>query len=650
MKTLKTCVAMAMVLAVAGLAAAQTIDDIQYYDPATGAPASPYDGQTVTVNGTVYVVAGTYNSGTHYIQGATGGIQFFASGTGLTIGDQVEVTGTVSAFSGELQIASPSITTTGHTVEPTPVQTTPSGILQSAEPYEFIGSFAAVVGEIATKSASQFTIMDEGGGTDSLIVYIDSDTGINIDDVAVGDIYMVKTPVTNFNGLIELKPRQQSDLVENPGGDTVPVIQGVNLDNWVPLSSTPIAVSAQITDNSAVASASVYYRNNNTDGNTPSAWMNAAMTHGAGDTWSGTIPAPHSLDRIDFYLSATDDGNQTVYNPGSAPTTFRQCAIGLKTIYQLQYVNPDSSSQDSPYLNKVINVKGVVTAGTNDVGAPSKFVIEAQDPGPYGGYRYGGVLVYEGTAQYEYYRGDVVEVGGFVDEYNFLTELQPHNGSAVNLVGFGAELPPAERAHTRVLADDVLTDGNGRLAEAYEMVWVKTYASVVLDTLGFGSYIISDTGARPDSCVVEPYVDLTYQPTLGDVIYAEGFMNYQFGEPQIVPISDEFITLTGWVGVEDDTPTVLPAGGFKSVYPNPFNPMAKISFVLNRDNLTQLNIYNIRGELVRSLVNEPLRMGDYTFTWDGTDVNGHAMASGQYFARLRIGKTVYQVRKLSLVK
>ena len=39
----------------AGLAAAQTIDEIQFYDPVTGDPASPYDGQNVTVEGVVYV-------------------------------------------------------------------------------------------------------------------------------------------------------------------------------------------------------------------------------------------------------------------------------------------------------------------------------------------------------------------------------------------------------------------------------------------------------------------------------------------------------------------------------------------------------------------------------------------------------------------
>ena len=162
-------------------------------------------------------------------------------------------------------------------------------------------------------------------------------------------------------------------------------------------------------------------------------------------------------------------------------------------------------------------------------------MVQERNPGPYGGYRFGGVLCYEGTASNEYYRGDIVEIAGKGSEFNFLTEIIPHNGNAVNLVDFADELPPAERAHTRVLADDVLTDGNGRLAEAYETVWVKTYASSVLDTLGFGEYIISDTGARADSVVVDTYAQLTYEPTIGDLVQVEGFMDYAFGAPRVTP-------------------------------------------------------------------------------------------------------------------
>jgi len=632
---------MLAVLMTAGLAAAQTIDDIQYYNPVTGAPESPYAGQVVTVSGTVYVVAGTYNTGTQYIQNETGGIAFFLASTGLEIGDVVEVTGTVGLFQGEIQISSPSFSLTGSAPEPTPIPLTPAALLAD---YEYVGSFVAVTGVVASKTTGQFTLE---AGTDDLVVYIDADTGIDIGAVAVGDEYLVKSPAVVFNGLIELKPRMQSDLVEDPSGDTVPVISGIRAENYVPMANEPIVIRATIEDNSAVASAILRYRNS--DGTTPGAWNSVAMVAQGGDLYQGTIPANHPQSQVDYYIEATDDGAQTVTNPGDAPDGFYSIAVGLTSIYAMQYAHPDSTSQNTPYLGKVLNIAGVVTAGTGEAGAPSKFVVQAQNTGPYGGYAFGGVLVYEGTAANEFYRGDVVEVGGYGNEYFGLTEMEPHNGDAINLLAFGADLPVPARVKTRVIADDVLTDGTGKLGEAWESVWVKTWASQVLGVSAFDEYYISDTAAWSDSCEVEPALELTYVPTVGDVILVEGYVDYAFGAFQVTPLADEYVILTDMVGV-DDTPTIEAAGGFKGIYPNPFNPATKISFVLNRDELAQLNVYNLRGELVRTLVNERLPMGDYELAFDGRDQSGQSLASGEYFARLRIGKTVMQVRKLSLVK
>lgn len=631
------------VMLTAGLVSAQTIDDIQYYNPETGAPESPYEDQTVTVQGVVYVPAGIYNGGTHYILGATGGISFFQSGTGLALGDEVSVTGTVDEFSGEIQIADPSITYLGSPGEPAPTPMTPGEVLFD---YENVGDFVSVIGEVTYKDGnSEFGLAVTGVDT-SLVVYIDSTTGINLGAVDVGDEYEVTSPVVVFNGLIELKPRYQSDLVEDPTGDTVPVIENPGVDNYVLMPGVGATFTAEISDNSAITAATMYYRES--DGENPGAWMSAGMSNAGGDVYTVSITAPLNAE-IDYYFQATDDGAQTVTLPGDAPAGYYSLAVGLTPIYDLQYVHPDSADGSSAYDGRVLNIRGIVTAGTGEVGAPSKFIVQEPEEGPYGGFAYGAVLVYEGSAAGEYYQGDEVEIGGYGNEYFGLTEMEPYNGNAINIIGFGNDLPAPARVSTRMLRDDTLEDGNGRFGEAWESVWVKTYAAVVLDTLGFGEYIISDTGAPADTVEVDPAVELTYQPTIGDVIFVEGYMDYDFGDYQVTPVADQFITLTDWVAVED-LPTIQGAGGFESIGPNPFNPLTTIKFVLNRAELTQLNIYNLRGELVRSLVNERLPMGGYSLEWDGRDASGATVASGQYFARLRIGSEVMQVRKLSLVK
>jgi len=653
----------ASVMLVAGLASAQTIDDIQVYD-AAGVPASPYAGQTVTLTGTVYVIGGTYNSGTHYIEDGTGGIQFFYNSSGLALGDVIELTGTVGSYSGEMQINTPSFTVLSSGPEATPKDLPLSTILSD---YEQVGDFIRTIGTVASVNPGtpgvangDFTIFD---GTDSLFVFVDKDTQIDMGAIQVGDLYQVASPCVNYNGLIEFKPRRQSDLLENPGGDTVPLIDNVNCTNWVRLANEPFEITADITDDYGITSALLYYRDNSRDGTSPGSWQSVAMSVQSGATYVGSIPAPHASDVVEFYLQATDTGAQVTRNPGSAPATYFTAAVGMTSIYSVQYVHPDSTSQLSPYNGQYVNIQGVITAAPGEAGAPSRMVVQEQQPssvitpitGDYAGtYAFGGVLVYYGAGlnPNDWFRGDLVQIAGRVSDYYGLTEFLPQDAGAIYLVDFGQELPPASRVATHVLADDVVgTDGNGALGEAWESVWVKTFTSAVIDTAGsaaYGEFMIADKDSRADSLIVAPANVLAYLPTPGDILTVEGYMDYAYGAFNIVPISDEFIVASAASPVPE---VISAAGGFDGpVSPNPFNPSTNINIVLNRDNLVQLNVYNIRGEKVRTLIQDRLPANSYKFTFDGKDDAGQALASGTYFARLRIGSEVMQVRKMALVK
>lgn len=622
-----------------------SIDAIQYYNPATGAPASPFNGQTVTVAGRLYVQKGTYNSGTHYLQGVDGGIQFFSNtAPALVYGDSIQVTGTVSTFSGEIQISPvTNITFHGNLPEPQPTFKTINELLTD---YENVGSYVATQGFIVgppTGTTSKTFLMHNAAG-DTITVFVDSDTGIDVSAVGTGDFYEVRSPCVNFNTLIELKPRRQSDLIENPA-TPAPVIDNVAAANWTPLSSTPIAISATITDgDGTITSARLYYRNS--AGDSLGAFSSVAMSNGGGGTWTGTIPTPHNLRQVDYYLEATDNDAQTTKNPAAAPNAFYSLAIGFTPIYTIQYVHPDSVSTYSPLFGKCVNVDAIVTYGTGEAGAPSRFVIQDKAGGPYT-----GLFVYEGSGTYgTVLPGDRVQIGGTIDEFFAFTELQPFTGAAVQLVSFGNDLPPPMYARTRDLADNTIgTDGNGRLGEQYEAGRVRTMAAAVVDTVGAGNYIISDTGARADSVLVDPLIALTYQPILGDNVIIEGWMDYSGGMYRLRPVRDEDI-ISGLTGVGDTTPQLLPAGGFVGIAPNPFNPKTQIEFALTRPNLVQLNVYNLRGQLVRKLAGGVLETGSHQVEWDGTDGFGSRVASGTYFARLRIGTEVLQVQKMQLVK
>jgi hypothetical protein len=79
-------------------------------------------------------------------------------------------------------------------------------------------------------------------------------------------------------------------------------------------------------------------------------------------------------------------------------------------------------------------------------------------------------------------------------------------------------------------------------------------------------------------------------------------------------------------------------------HPNPFNPITEIGFYLPTASRARLEIYNIMGQKVATLVDSELSMGEHSFSFDGGSV-----ASGVYFYRLETA-TGSQTRKMVLMK
>lgn len=69
--------------------------------------------------------------------------------------------------------------------------------------------------------------------------------------------------------------------------------------------------------------------------------------------------------------------------------------------------------------------------------------------------------------------------------------------------------------------------------------------------------------------------------------------------------------------------------------PNPFNPVTQISFTLPVDGHAELRVYNMLGQLLRTLVDGQVHAGVHTVTWDGKDEAGTALPGGVYLCVLR---------------
>lgn len=84
-------------------------------------------------------------------------------------------------------------------------------------------------------------------------------------------------------------------------------------------------------------------------------------------------------------------------------------------------------------------------------------------------------------------------------------------------------------------------------------------------------------------------------------------------------------------------------------FPNPFNPSTTLSFSLPSEMVCKLEIYNIRGQKVKTLLNESLQSGRHSIVWDGKDAHGRSVSSGVYFYRL-VTPNRTQTSKMLLMK
>ncbi len=94
----------------------------------------------------------------------------------------------------------------------------------------------------------------------------------------------------------------------------------------------------------------------------------------------------------------------------------------------------------------------------------------------------------------------------------------------------------------------------------------------------------------------------------------------------------------------------LPSPIVISTYPNPFVGQVNIRYNLDKSSRVKLQIYNLRGQLVKTLISESQSKGEQFAAWEGCDDSGRHLASGIYFLRLEIDGKQQKPHRLVLMK
>ncbi|MCK4404402.1 MAG: SBBP repeat-containing protein [candidate division Zixibacteria bacterium] len=210
-----------------------------------------------------------------------------------------------------------------------------------------------------------------------------------------------------------------------------------------------------------------------------------------------------------------------------------------------------------------------------------------------------------------------------------------------------------------------------------DTAWVRRYNgpgndydwayAIALDDSGY-VYVTGKRGSGTDS----DYATIKYYPD-GDTVWVRvynGPINggdraydlavddsgnvYVTGYSEGSGTGDDYCTIKYFQtasGVKDETGSRERPSEFdlSQNYPNPFNPTTKIEFTLSKSGFVTLQIYDVLGRKVRTLVSEDLSSGYKSVLWDGKNNDGKDVASGAYFYQLKVGD-FSEPKKMLLLK
>ncbi len=99
------------------------------------------------------------------------------------------------------------------------------------------------------------------------------------------------------------------------------------------------------------------------------------------------------------------------------------------------------------------------------------------------------------------------------------------------------------------------------------------------------------------------------------------------------------------IGMKENLDDIMRLG---SNYPNPFHAQTSIDYTVVEPGRVRIDVYNLSGKRVSNLVDKEVMPGEYTITWDGTDINGASLQSGIYIYKMSLSGRTKSERMIML--
>lgn len=301
-----------------------------------------------------------------------------------------------------------------------------------------------------------------------------------------------------------------------------------------------------------------------------------------------------------FWGNGVAEGGVSVYFESAPPLEV--------TVSEVQYTE-DLAAGASPLEGQVVEVSG--TATTDNGGYAGRFPMQDGE-GPWNG-------IWVTDAGFPVSSGDSLTVIGTVVENGGLTEIDLIEDLTVHSAG------------NPIFEPALLTPGEVDSSESYEGVLVRVEDVAVADDT-YDDWMVESDG----ECRVGRWSGYSYAPSIGDELHVTGVVGSLLDALKLQPRDD--LDIEPATGVPDKLPSVV---SLSQNLPNPFAAKTGIVYALPAGGHVLLEVYNVAGKVVRTLVDEERPAGTWTAVWDGCDEWEHRVSNGVYFYRLKTGgKTI----------
>lgn len=216
--------------------------------------------------------------------------------------------------------------------------------------------------------------------------------------------------------------------------------------------------------------------------------------------------------------------------------------------------------------------------------------------------------------------------------------LNDHNNLMVADLGIGEYFPlnnPGYQVINPVIVDQIITIPNTENCNLYSVLGIHADGtqwteSIILEGEQKSCW-------RANSTSIEPVIEPNNRTD-----------EVQFVMPNDVTFIRAIATTLNTATLNNDPVVTIVNPVLNNASPNPFTCQTSISYSMPKAGNVEVAIYNIKGQLVRTLVNET-KSGSNSVTWNGTDQNGHAVSAGVYFYKMKSGN-YSETKKMILMK